>query len=129
MYEKIVAEMHQAMQDKEMKRLNAIRLIVSEIQRDPNKDYSDAKILVRLQTLTKMTKDSPILDTVLLGVIDEFVPPVSEAELLECVAGIDFSALKNKMQAMGIVKKHFTGRAVDSQVLQSMIKAVSTGTT
>ena len=44
-------------------------------------------------------------------------------ELLTFIATIDFSQLKNKMQAIGIVKKHF-GILVDGQMVNNIIQNI-----
>ena len=48
---------------------------------------------------------------------------VSREELLTFIATIDFSQLKNKMMAVGIVKKHF-GPTVDGKMVNDIIQNI-----
>ena len=48
---------------------------------------------------------------------------VSREEVLAFITNIDFSTLSNKMQAVGIVKKHF-GNTVDGKMVGDIIKNI-----
>lgn len=121
-YEDIKSALKTAMMQKDKVKMSKVRLIKAEIDRDPNKNYVDTNVQKILESLIKVTNKSPQPDTELLSTIYEFMPVVSEEEILEFVDTIDFSKLKNKMAAMGIVKKHFRGKIVDSKMLQNIIQ-------
>ena len=124
LYDKIKEMMKVSMKAKDKETLGAVRIIKAEIDRDPNKDYSDENVIAIMNRLNKMTEKHPTPDKVLLGVINGLLPTVSEDEIKHFVKAIDFSKLKNKMQAMGIVKNHFKGKMVDSKMLQELIKGM-----
>lgn len=123
-YEDIKQALKQAMMDKDKVKLRNVRLLKAEIDRDPRKNYSDDNVHAILGSLIKVTNKSPEPDIELLETIYEFMPVVSEQEVLDYVGTIDFSKLKNKMMAMGMVKKHFYGKIVDSEMLKSIIQQV-----
>jgi uncharacterized protein YqeY len=58
-----------------------------------------------------------------IQLIEQFLPQKIEAEEIKSWIkdNIDFSKLKNKMQATGIVMKHFSGQ-VDGKVVSEIIK-------
>lgn len=58
-----------------------------------------------------------------IQLIEQFLPKKIEAEEIKnwIKDNIDFSKLKNKMQATGIVMKHFSGQ-VDGKVVSEIIK-------
>lgn len=61
-------------------------------------------------------------DMVLLSVAKSYVPEkITEEEILEFLSTIDFSKLKNKMQAVGLVKKEF-GQAVDGSLASTLVR-------
>lgn len=124
MYNNIKEMMKVSMKNKDKETLSSIRIIKAEIDRDPNKDYSDKNVLDILNKLSKMTKKHPNPDAKLLEIIDSLVPTVSEEEVKLFVNTIDFTKLKNKMQAMGIVKNHFKDKMVDSKMLQNIINGM-----
>lgn len=61
-------------------------------------------------------------DMVLLSVAKSYVPDkITEEEILEFLSTVDFSKLKNKMQAVGLVKKEF-GSAVDGKLASTLVR-------
>jgi len=60
----------------------------------------------------------------LLTIAKAYVPEkIGEEEVRTFIDTIDFTALQNKMQAVGIVKKHF-GQSVDGKMVSIIIKAM-----
>jgi len=68
-------------------------------------------------------KEFPVPDEVYISILKQYIPqPISEEELLMWISNhIDFSSLKNKMQAIGIIKNHF-GTKADGKMISSIIK-------
>lgn len=124
LYDNLHSAMKHSMKNKETERLSSIRIIISEVQRDPNKDYSDSKVLAVLASLIKITNKNPTPDKMLLATIDSFMPAVSEDNIKAFIATIDFTKLKNKMAAIGLVKKEFAGKAVDSEMVQRILATI-----
>lgn len=60
----------------------------------------------------------------LLEEAKKYIPEkISEEEIKDYIDTIDFSSLKNKMQAVGIVKKHF-GSKVDGKMVSNLIRGM-----
>ena len=63
-------------------------------------------------------------DEYIYEVVESYIPKgISEEEIKEFISTIDFSQFKNKMQAMGIIMKHF-GPSVDGNVVKKILMEV-----
>lgn len=72
----------------------------------------------------KLLELVPTAVSTLKPLIAQYLPKqVSREELLAFIATIDFSQLKNKMMAVGLVKKHF-GDTVDGKVVNEIIQNI-----
>jgi hypothetical protein len=104
-----------------------LKVIVGELQRQPNKILSDSetvkilKLLIKYET-ERLHRLAIFTSSVYLTVLRSYVPEqLNKKELIIWIAGnIDFSKLKNKMQAMSIISKHF-GPLVDNILLKEII--------
>ena len=58
-----------------------------------------------------------------LRILEAYLPrPVAREEIVDWVRGnIDFSQFKNKMQAMGVIMKHF-GKTADGKLVNDILK-------
>lgn len=108
---------------------DTLKTLISDIQRDPNKDYSDDKVLLVIKQTIKLAKeaiqngDKQAVCTVTL--LQNYLPKqVSEKEIKDVIRSIDFSKLKNKMQAVGIIIKHFPKGTVDGKVVRKLIESM-----
>ena len=107
--------------------LENLTLLVGEVDR-VSKDISDEDVIRVLRKikkseleLLKYSKEStysPLLDT-----IEEWLTtPVTPEEIEDWITqNVDFSSLKNKMQAIGLVKEQF-GPGIDGNVVKSIIQ-------
>jgi len=108
-----------------------LRVILGEIQRDKYKKIDDESVLKVLKQLKKLELDriklfqkehkSPSMD--FLKQIEKYLPEeVSKEEIVSYIDNnIDFSKLKNKMMAIGIIKKHFSDRSIDGKLVKKII--------
>ncbi len=126
--EKIKADLSAAVKARDEERKNAIRVILGEFGRSDKKQLSDDEVVRVLKKLIKSErevlaakgeeKDSPFIE-----IIDAYLPKMaSEAEIRAWIDGnVDFSQFKNKMQAMGIIMKHFGG-AADGNAVKAILQ-------
>lgn len=107
--------------------LGKAQLVLGEIQRDPKKDYSDENILKLLKVLRKNTLKAQDNDTFLIQLIDTYIPPpVSDEEVKNWFTDHydkdDVQAMgKKSMSIIGIAKKYFGDRDINSESLKSLI--------
>ena len=91
-------------------------------------ELTDAQV-IRVLKLIVAGEDTlleavPTAVSTLKPLIAQYLPKqVSREELLAFIATIDFSQLKNKMMAVGLVKKHF-GDTVDGKVVNEIIQNI-----
>lgn len=111
--------------------LSSCRLILGEIQRDPNKNYSDENVTKILRSLRKMTLKNPVPDTLLISLIDTYVPgPVSDAELFAWMSSSGFADHsvkemgKKAYSIIGLAKKFFGDREINSDGLKKHIDGI-----
>ncbi len=111
--------------------LSACRIILGEIQRDPNKNYTDENVTKILRGLRKMTLKNPVPDTLLIALIDTYIPgPVSDVELYAWMSSSGFADHKIKEMGkkaysiIGMAKKFFGDREINSDGLKGHIDGV-----
>jgi uncharacterized protein YqeY len=111
--------------------LDRCRLILGEIQRDPNKDTSDENIIKILRQLRKQTLKHPEPDILLVQMIDTYIPPpVSDDEVKSWLysAGYTQDVIrgmgKKAYSIIGEAKRHFNGRDFNVNVIKFIIDDV-----
>jgi len=125
-------DLKESMQKQLINKKDNIRIILGEIQRDKYKKTDDESILKVLKQLKKLELDriklfqkeykSPNMD--FLKQIEKYLPEeVSKEEIINYINdNIDFSKLKNKMMAIGIIKKYFYNRIIDGKLIKEIIE-------
>jgi len=88
-------------------------------------DEQAIRVLVGIITgedkLLEIIKDST---STLKPLCESYLPKkATRQELLEFITTIDFSNLKNKMQAVGMAKKHF-GVAADGKLIMDIVQGI-----
>ncbi len=123
--EKIKQDLMRAMKEKNEEKKSALRVVMGEFGRSDKKALPDddvVKILKKLinserETLahTKSQGDTPYIE-----ILEAYLPRMAdETEIRNWIdENIDFTAYKNKMQAMKDIMAHFGPRADGSQVKQ-----------
>ena len=128
--DKLKADLQSAMKAKNEAKKDALRVVMGEMARSDKKAFSDDEIIQILKKLVKSEKE--MLDksgqgetSPFMQAIEAYLPQlVSEEEIREwIVANIDFSAYKNKMQAMGTIMGHF-GSSADGNVVKSVLQGM-----
>ena len=108
-------------------RLSALKVIVGELQRLSNKEPTDGEVIAILKKLVKNDEDLQVHkekpDYTFRDVVKEFIPKqVTKEEIRIWInAHVDFSEYKNKMQAVGFIKKHF-GEHADGKIISEIVK-------
>jgi hypothetical protein len=111
--------------------IQQLKFIKSEFQRGKTKTVKDdeaIQILLGLKTSAQIILDhtddisAVRMSESYIELIDEFLPVAPSRQEIErwATENIDFSVLKNKMQAIGIIKKHF-GVSVDGNLIKEII--------
>ena len=119
-----------AIKAKDEKKKDALRVILGEFGRLDKKELSDDEIVKILKKLMKSEKEvlelkGEATDSEFIKVIENYLPKMAtEGEIAAWIhQNIDFSQFKNKMQAMGLIMKHFGATADGNEVkklLQNM---------
>ena len=106
----------------------ALNVIVGEMQRQLTKDLTDPQVVAILKKLVKYEEERLkhcVSGTITkyLEVLKSYLPEqVTEEEVIAWIKNnVVFSTLKNKMQAVGLVTKHF-GPKVDGQTVKRIIE-------
>lgn len=115
--EQISGELQTAIKNRDRVRTDAIRVLIGEFQRQPDKELSDQQVAGIIRKLIKSEKDllavSGAQDTGFTEVLEGYLPrQASDEEIRKWIAeNIDFREFNNKMQAMKPIMAHFAGNA------------------
>jgi uncharacterized protein YqeY len=135
--EKVKADLNQARKNGEKEKVHDLQIIMGEFARLFGS--KDGKVLVKdsitneqaVRILNGVIKSEETTAgytgkeaSSLSEVAKSYMPKmVSEDEIKNFIATIDFSKFKNKMQAVGVVKNHF-GTCVDGKLVSSIIQTM-----
>ena len=117
-----------AIKAKDEKRKDALRVILGEFGRLDKKELSDEEIVKILKKLMKSEKElleqkGEGEESEFIKVIENYLPKMATEEEIKAwiQQNIDFSQFKNKMQAMGLIMKHF-GATADGNFVKEIIQ-------
>ena len=117
-----------AIKAKDDKKKDALRVILGEFGRLDKKELSDDEIVMILKKLMKSEREvleqkGEAADSEFIKVIEHYLPKMAtEEEIAAWIhQNIDFSQFKNKMQAMGLIMKHF-GATADGNFVKNIIQ-------
>lgn len=120
-----------AMKAKDEEKKSILRVILGELGRQSQKEIADGEIIKIIKKLIKSEKE--VLAQSGAGETDRFIevaesylPSMAGEEEIRTWIGanIDFSAYKNKMQAMGPIMQHFGDRA-DGATVKKVLQEMS----
>jgi len=115
--EQISAELKTAMKSRDRVRTDAVRVLIGEFQRQPEKELTDQQVAGIIRKLIKSEKEllaaSGSQDSGFIDVLEGYLPQqAGEDEIRKWIAeNIDFSDFNNTMQAMKPIMAHFAGNA------------------
>jgi uncharacterized protein YqeY len=117
-----------AIKAKDEKKKDTLRVILGEFGRMDKKELSDDEVVKILKKLMKSEKEvleqkGEAADSEFIKVIETYLPKMATREEITAWIhqNIDFSQFKNKMQAMGLVMKHF-GATADGNFVKEIIQ-------
>jgi hypothetical protein len=117
-----------AIKAKDAKKKDALRVIMGEFGRLDKKELSDdeaIKIMIKLMKAEKevLEKMGDETESEFIRVIENYLPKMAtEAEITMWIEqNIDFSEFKNRMQAMGLIMKHF-GATADGNTVKKILQ-------
>ena len=117
-----------AIKAKNKNKKDTLRVILGEFGRLDKKELSDDEVVKILKKLIKSEKEvleqkGETADSEFIKVIENYLPKMATAEeiLAWIQQNIDFSQFKNKMQAMGLIMKHF-GATADGNIVKKIIQ-------
>lgn len=128
--EKIKAELTVSMKARDTARTGAIRILIGEFQRQPEKMLEDEQVIGIIKKLIKSEREllaaSGKEDSGYIAVLEGYLPKqVSEEEIRSWVKdNIDFASYKNKMQAMRPIMAHF-GSGADGNSVKKILQELS----
>jgi uncharacterized protein YqeY len=127
--DKLKTDLKAAMKAKDSARKDAIRVVMGEMARSDKKEFTDEEIVRILKKLIKsekemLEKSSQGHSSAFIDTIKAYLPQMAtEEEVRNWIeTNIDFSAYKNKMQAMGAIMAHFGSSADGNRVKQVLQK-------
>lgn len=126
--EQIRQDLTVAMKAKDEKKKSALRVILGEFSRLDKKELLDDDVVKTLKKLIKAEKEviqikAEQADYEFVKILEKYLPKMAtEAAIRSWIEqSIDFSKLKNKMQAMGPILKHF-GTAADGNTVKEILQ-------
>lgn len=128
--EKIQAELKTSLKARDKERTGAVRILIGEFQRQPEKELSDDLVIGIIKKLIKSEKEllaaSGESESGYISVLEEYLPQqASEEEIRVWISeNIDFSTYANKMQAMRPIMTHF-GSTVDGNVVKKILQEMN----
>lgn len=128
--QKIQSELKDAIKSRDTEKTGAIRILIGEFQRQPEKELSDDQVVGIIKKLIKSEKEllaaSGEKDSPYIAVLESYLPrQATEDEIRGWVAdNIDFSTFANKMQAMRPIMTHF-GSTVDGNTVKKILQELN----
>jgi uncharacterized protein YqeY len=125
--EKFSQELKAAMKAKDIERMGAIRILIGEFARQPEKVVADDQVIAIIKKLIKSERE--LLGhqgqevSSFLTIMEGYLPQqASEKEIRAWIAeNVDFSVFANKMQAMKPIMTHF-GSSVDGNTVKKILQ-------
>ena len=127
MQESLREDLTVAMKARDTDRTGAIRILMGEFARQPEKILSDEQVIAIIKKLIKSERELLAAQkqdgSAFLTIMEEYLPKqASEEEIAAWIEkNVDFSAFGNKMQAMKPIMQHFGG-AVDGNVVKKVLQ-------
>lgn len=125
---KIKTDLSAAIKAKDENKKAALRVILGEFGRLDKKELSDDEAVKILKKLIKSEKEvleqkGDTGNSTFIEIVESYLPKMASDEEISAWIrqNIDFSQYKNKMQAMGVIMKHF-GATADGNVVKDILQ-------
>ena len=116
--EQIKKDLTSAIKAKDEEKKSTIRVIIGELGRQDKKELSDDEVIRILKKLIKSERETiekrgDSSDSEFIRIAENYLPRMAtEEEIKTWISqNVDFSQLKNKMQAMKPIMQHFGSKA------------------
>ncbi len=125
----ITAELQGAIKNRDTARTGAVRILIGEFQRQPEKELTDDQVIGIIKKLVKSEREllaaSGQETSDFITVMEGYLPQqVSEDEIRRWIKeNIDFSNFNNKMQAMKPIMAHF-GSSADGVLVKNLLQEI-----
>ena len=122
----ITAELKSSIKSRDTARTSAIRILIGEFQRQPEKELSDDQVIGIIKKLVKSEREllaaSGQETSDFITVMEGYLPrQASEDDIRNWITeNIDFASFKNKMQAMKPIMAHF-GSSADGNLVKQIL--------
>jgi uncharacterized protein YqeY len=120
---KLKEDLSAAIKTRDEIRKDVLRVVLGEFGRQERKQLSDAEVIRILKKLVKSEREvldrkGTAEDSAFITILESYLPQMASDEEIVSWArqNIDFTQLKNRMQAVGAIMKHFGPRADGSRV-------------
>ncbi len=127
----IKSDLTTAIKAKDQEKKDTLRVILGEFGRLDKKELSDDEVVKILKKLIKSEKEmlekkGDDADSIFIRVIENYLPKMATQEEITnwIKQNVDFSEFKNKMQAMGLIMKHF-GTTADGNEVKKILLQIS----
>ncbi len=126
----ISAELQVSIKNRDSVRTGAVRILIGEFQRQPEKVLSDEQVIGIIKKLLKSERELLAVSgqntSDFIEVLEGYLPKqASEDEIRKWIQeNIDFSVFKNKMQAMKPIMAHF-GSSVDGNTVKNILQTIA----
>jgi len=124
----IKKDLPSAIKAKDDVKKDTLRVVLGEFGRSDKKELSDDEVIKVLRKLIKSEKEvlekkGDDSDSEYIRIIESYLPKMATNEEVKTWVeqNIDFSQFKNKMQAMGLIMKHF-GSLADGNVVRKILQ-------
>jgi uncharacterized protein len=124
----IKTDLSAAIKARDEHKKDALRVILGEFGRLDKKELSDDEAVKILKKLIKSEKEvleqkGDTGNSAFIEIVESYLPKMAaDEEISEWIRqNIDFSQYKNKMQAMGVIMKHF-GATADGNTVKEILQ-------
>ena len=128
--EQIKKDLSSAIKAKDEEKKSTIRVIIGELGRQDKKEFSDDEVIRILKKLIKSERETiekrgDSSDSEFIKIVENYLPKMaSEEEIKVWISqNVDFSQLKNKMQAMKPIMQHF-GSTADGNTVRRILEGL-----
>jgi uncharacterized protein len=124
----IKRDLSDAMKARDENRKDTLRVILGEFGRLDKKEISDNEAVKILKKLIKSEREvleqkGEAGNSAFIEIVESYLPKMAAEEEISAWIrqNIDFSQFKNKMQAMGVIMKHF-GATADGNAVKEILQ-------
>jgi uncharacterized protein YqeY len=126
--QQIKKDLSAAIKARDEHKKDTLRVVLGEFGRLDKKELSDDEVVKILKKLIKSEKEvleqkGETTDSAFIEIVESYLPKMAaEAEISAWIReNVDFSQFKNKMQAMGVIMRHF-GATADGNVVKEILQ-------